>query len=93
MIVTELSHRLSIEERMRKVHERMRLEMISGISAANREEFLAFCREQEESTSIVNAQDKCLVEVFDNSAVNWGDFGDWNNSPGFSLKGRKVNVN
>ncbi len=93
MIVKALSQHLSIEERMHKVHKRMHLESISGISAANKEEFLAFCRAQEGSGSVANAQDRYIVEAFDSNAINWRNFDDWNNSPGFSLDRRKVKVN
>lgn len=92
MIVKEPSLHLSIGERMCNVHERMRLERISGISAANREEFLAFCCEQEALGSAVNAQAGYTEEGFDKNAVYWSVFNDWNNSPAFSLNRRKVEV-
>lgn len=77
--MTTLSTPLSIRERMRRVHECIRLERSSGISTTDRAG----------STLVVNVQDRYIAEMYDSNAVNWGDFGDWNDSPGFSLRGER----
>ena len=63
----------SVRERMRRVHEAMRLETAGKAGSA----------------LVVNVQDSCIAEVYDRNAVNWGDFGDWNDSPGFSRAGKR----
>lgn len=78
MSIEEVSRPLSVRERMRKVHECIRLAR-AGISTTGRAG----------STLVVNVQDRYIAEMYDSNAVNWGDFGDWNDSPGFSLRGER----
>jgi hypothetical protein len=89
MIVKEALYHPSINERMRKVHERMYLEKISGISASNKDAFLAFCREQEAAGLVGSTQAKSLEKECDSNAMTWSTFDDWNNSPVFSFDRQK----
>ena len=82
MILDESPCRLSIIERMQKIQSRMYLERISGISAANTESFLAFCRSQETSDAILCVQ---MKEAPGRQEKSWEHFGKWNDSPVFSL--------
>lgn len=47
MELTRSTNLPSLTERLHRLRTRIYLENVSGISASNREAFLAFCREQE----------------------------------------------
>lgn len=66
----------SITQRLRRLHQRMTLERVSGIPAADKAAFLAFCREHEAAT---------MQTGDESSAITWSTFGDWHNSPVFSF--------
>lgn len=80
MLLNAQSHHLSIKERMSRVRERMRLERLSGIPVADKKGFLAFCREQEQSGLLVDAQRKPVEEEIDQDRTDWKDFGNWHDT-------------
>lgn len=75
----------TIDERMQRIHTRIQLERISGISAATeREEFLSFCERWEESGVVIHTPETrngTICRAFDK----------WNDAPIFALR-RKARV-
>jgi hypothetical protein len=69
----------SIRRRMHNIQVRMRMERISGISAEEKDAFLAFCREQEQSGLVALAADPESEEEVD--WEEWEDFGNWHDAP------------
>jgi hypothetical protein len=72
---------LSITERMQKIRQRIDLENSSGISAANREIFLALCQAQEKLYSTTSSQKSKNQIAFDGHDAERNDFGNWHDYP------------
>lgn len=80
--------RKTIDERMQRIHTRMQLEKISGISAVTEpEQYLTFCQTWEQSAVAIHAPEQ---PDWDDSS--WRNFDKWNDAPIFALPRRKAQV-
>ena len=83
MIKEEPVVQSSIIKRLHRIHERMQLERMTGVSPVNRDLFLAMCRDLEngEIASSWITDDKT-----DSNELCWEPFDNWNNAPDFLVK-------